>query len=30
MERYGENPTTFACQLRVSFRLDPAHVYECR
>ena len=29
-ERYGENPADFAGQPRVSFRLDPDHVYEYR
>lgn len=27
-ERYGEDPAGFAGQPRVSFRLDPEHVYE--
>lgn len=27
-ERYGEDPANFAGQPRVSFRLDPEHVYE--
>jgi PPOX class probable F420-dependent enzyme len=29
-ERYGEDPTDFAGQPRVSFRVDPEHVHEYR
>jgi hypothetical protein len=28
-ERYGEDPSDFAGQLRVNFRVDPEHVHEC-
>jgi PPOX class probable F420-dependent enzyme len=27
-DRYGENPTDFAGQPRVSFRIDPEHIHE--
>jgi hypothetical protein len=29
-ERYGEDPVDFAGQPRLSFRVDPEHVYGCR